>query len=76
MKSMSYGVMPTREEFDAAFEKSTPDGFSFGNDKRVGNCILTADELWAELEKAHAEGIDHAWTWASDVLLCLGFEWI
>lgn len=64
-RSMTYGVMPTREEFDAACLEHDPEdppeaciayhGFHFGNDPRVGNETLTPDELWAELQKARAE---------------------
>lgn len=60
-RSMTYGVMPAREEFDAACAepddesgKSVDDlGFSFGNDPRIGSDTLTGAELWNELEKAH-----------------------
>lgn len=64
-KSMTFGTMPSREEFDAACGEHDPDdppeacvanlGFSFGNDKRVGSVTLTPDELWEELQKARAE---------------------
>lgn len=64
-KSMTYGVMPTREEFDEACSEHDPDdppqacvadqGFPFENDKRVGSDRLTPDELWEELQKAFAE---------------------
>lgn len=56
---MTYGVLPTREEFDAAFEANCGghygDAFAFGNDSRVGTCELTCSELWAELTKAQGE---------------------
>ena len=49
--SMTYGVMPDRDAFDAAFDARCPDGtFSFGNDPYVGNAALNATELWGELE--------------------------
>jgi hypothetical protein len=79
MVSMTYGVMPPREDFDAAFDREVPNRFRFGNDPRVGNCELTADELWSELESAkgeHDDGDDEAGDWASCVLYTLGFEWI
>lgn len=86
-RSMTYGVMPTREEFDAACSepdeecgKSVDDlGFSFRNDERIGSDTLTGTELWIELEKAHIEweaGDERAGDWCSFVLGCLGFEWI
>lgn len=87
--SMTYGVMPTREQFDAACDEPDPErgpngsaaatGFRFGNDKRVGDATLSPDELWTELQRAHAEweaGSEEAGDWCSSVLGCLGFEWI
>jgi len=95
--SMTYGVMPTREQFDAACDEPDPEcgpngsiaatGFRFGNDKRVGDATLSPDELWNELQRAHAEYeglLASDWdvdpevvgSWISDVLGCLGFEWI
>jgi hypothetical protein len=87
--SMTCGVMPTREQFDAACDEPDPEcglngsvaatGFRFGNDRRVGDVTLSPDELWTELQSAHAEwesGDEDAGTWCSLVLGCLGFEWI
>ena len=85
--SMTYGVMPSLEDFDAAcaepdYEcgKSVDDvGFSFGNDRRSGTDTLTGTELWKELQKARAEfeaGDEKASDWCSGVLGCLGFEWV
>ena len=49
--SMSYGQLPDREAFEAAFDARCPDGtFSFGNDPFVGNDALTSAQLWRELE--------------------------
>lgn len=86
-RSMSYGVMPTREYFDAACAepdeacgRSVDDlGFSFGNDPRIGSDTLTGAELWKELDKAHTgweAGDEKAGDWCSVVLGCLGFEWV
>ena len=51
----SYGVMPSREAFEAAFDARCPDGaFEFGNDPYVGFASLNSTELWAELEAQHA----------------------
>ncbi len=82
MKTVTYGVMPTREEFDAAYEVASTDdghGFRFRNDKRIGNGELTCSELWDELVKAHAEfeaGDEEAGDWCSAVLGCLDWEWV
>lgn len=52
--SMSYGVMPTREDFDRAFDAvmaNEDDGkLSFGNDPFVGDDRLTASETWEQLQ--------------------------
>lgn len=62
-KSMTYGTLPSREEYEVAFA-ALPDTatnaeghgvFVFFNDPRVGHCGLTESELWAELVKAHTE---------------------
>jgi hypothetical protein len=83
MQSMTYGEMPTQEDFDEAFSRAEDEegrtGFSFGNDPRVGTCELDATELWAELQKAreeYEEGDDEAGDWCSSVLSTLGFEWV
>lgn len=50
--SMSYAVMPTREDYDRAFDAVCSDTgkFEFGNDPFVGNDALNASELWRELQ--------------------------
>lgn len=50
--SMTYAVMPTREDFDRAFDAVCSDTgkFEFGNDPYVGNDALSASQLWRELE--------------------------
>lgn len=68
MISMTFGVMPTREQFDSAMvrlnarrEFNAP-GYKFRNDQRVGTCVLSSDELWDELQKAltqYEQGDDH-----------------
>lgn len=86
-QTMTFGVMPTREAFDAACAEPDPEngrsvdnhGFHFGGDPRVGTDTLTPTELWTELGKAHAEyeaGRESSGDWLSGVLGCLGFEWV
>lgn len=89
-RTMTFGVMPSREEFDAAWGDVAggDERFSFGNDPRVGNCQLGSGELWDELQRARAEydAVDgssddggepeSAGDWCSSVLGCLGFEWV
>jgi len=89
-QSMSYGVMPSKDDFEAAFEAKCPNGkFAFGNDKIVGTDKLTCTQLWDELQKQRnrwenfpddedddgSKG-DQAGDWCSCVLSVLGFEWI
>lgn len=89
---MTFGTMPSREQYDAAWDAveavATADGFRpphmfhFGNDPRMGSLGMTRDELWAELVRAHAEydvpgpGAEEAGEWCSDVLGRLGIEWV
>lgn len=86
-RSMTYGVMPSLEEFEAACAESDSEcgksvddlGFSFGNDERIGTDTLTSGELWEELQMAREEweeGDEKAGDWCSAVLGCLGFEWV
>lgn len=54
--SMTYGVLPTREQFDEAFDRECPEGtFSFGNDERFGNDEVSERALWNELTVALGE---------------------
>lgn len=86
-RSMTYGVLPSLEEFEAACAEPDGDGgesvddvgFAFGNDERIGTDTLTTGELWNELQNAHRDwedGDDGAGAWCSAVLGCIGFEWI
>jgi hypothetical protein len=62
--SMTYAVMPTREDFDRAFDAVCADTgkFEFGNDPFVGFDALNASELWRELNTQLAtwEAGEHA----------------
>ncbi len=80
--SMTYGILPAYWEYSSKYlaEIGDGEGFRFGNDKRVGTCTLTCDELWTELVKAHGEfsetGDEAAGDWCSSVLGLLKIEWI
>lgn len=79
MQTSSYGVLPSKEAFEAAFAAECPDGwFQFGNCKRIGTCKLNVTELWNELDSATGENecTEESLDWASCVLYCLGFEWV
>lgn len=53
MITMTYGTMPSRENFDfALIRENAESGYKFNNDSRVGTCVLTADQLWKELQEA------------------------
>lgn len=86
-KSMTYGTLPTLEEFSEAFLKVAKPAktfhctyaFSFTNDPRVDTCELTASELWGELKRARAEWqgfTDKAGQWvASDAESGAAGDW-
>lgn len=81
--SLTYGELPTEEQFKNAYhlaaEGSEHDGFTFHNDSRVGNGCLTRAELWNELQAACEEflgGDDQAGEWCSCVLSVLDIEWV
>lgn len=83
MMSLTYGQLPTQEQFDFSFTDLDSyfsiGGFMFRNDKRVGTIVLSRSELWKELNKAVYEwgnGDNETGDWCSCVLQCLGFEWI
>lgn len=85
MRTLTYGVLPTREEFETAFDQYVPGiRFEFDNDPRVGTCELTASELWQELEDAvgawesarYHKTREAAGQWCSAVLSVLGFKWV
>ena len=81
MVSMTYGELPNRALFDAAFDDVCADTgkFQVRNCKRVGNVSYTADQLWEQLTdciEGFEDGDEEAGNWASCVLADLGFEWI
>lgn len=58
MQSMTYGNLPTREQFDVAFDAECPGGFRIvlnPSDSRavdgfkLGDGCLTADQLWSAI---------------------------
>lgn len=53
MITMTYGTMPTHEQFDSQYTKKMGSfGYRFHNDSRVGTCELSQDQLWDELQEA------------------------
>jgi hypothetical protein len=61
--SMSYGILPTQNDFERAFAAFCPEGgFEFGNDPYVGFDTLSESQLWRELNAQLAtwEEAEHA----------------
>lgn len=87
MKTLTYGQLPSREDFTEAFRAQCPDGgYEFKNDERVGSCSLSEGALWGKIVEAHrmfeddhnvtCEQSDQAGEWCSAVLFSLEFEWV
>lgn len=84
--ALTFGVLPSYDRFSELFTASCPDGmFDFERDERLDTCSVTCSELWDELNCALGDwngedrseaGRDAAGQWCSDVLSCLGVEWI
>lgn len=78
------GTMPSFEDFEGRFDVVCPNGlFPFTNDKRVGDESLTVYELWDELHtvwetrnNGKKGDFERAYSWCSDVLGILGWEWV
>jgi len=80
-KSLSFGQLPTSEEFFEIYEKKLGDKlYEIRKCSRVGNVDLTASELWKEIKLATKEwdenGDHEAAFWVSSVLYTLSIEWI
>ena len=84
MKTLTWGTMPSHEDFEAAFESACPDGFF-----EVRNCPWAGDRIYVghvELYKAISEAAHEALFWdklddvcgefAGNVMAVLGFEWV
>lgn len=85
MFCLTYGILPSREQFAQAWQAQEDAGelrgglFHFGNDPRVGTDALNESELWTEIGKALREyesGDEFQGDWISFVLGCLSIEWI
>ena len=80
MNTLTYGRLPKRAHFEAAFDEACPNGFfKVGNDPLWGDRAFHVGELWRELVDCvdlFEDGDDAAGDWASCVLQTLGFEWV
>jgi len=92
MTTMTYGTMPTREEFDEAFDRECPNGYNIvlsRSDSRamdnynLGDGKYTARELWFAIKQiVDSEDVDTTWAddgpmnLVSSIMETLGFEWV
>lgn len=83
MKTMTCGEMPTRDEFQTAFEDEVPGGnYRIRNDRFLGDLDLTESELWDLVSKLNetasedSPDCDAALDRSAAILSTLGFEWI
>lgn len=86
--SMNYGDMPTKKQFDKAFEREAGDSYNIklgSSDSRaadgtiIGDGDYDSDELYKgvkQLVKKWEKGSEPAGNVASSILYTLGFEWI
>lgn len=81
MKSLNYGTVPMRHEFEKAFKHHVSgSAFHIRNDKRGRNGAYTPHTLYAlvetETKRFERNSDNEAGDFASCVLYSLGFEWI
>lgn len=80
MKSMTFGVFPSRKEFSAHFEHEVPGGsYRIRNDSILGDADFSEDQLWENLRRLKRrwdKGDEDAGSLASAIMQTLGFEWI
>lgn len=80
--SMTYGIMPTRDQFEDGWHAKREAGalagnhFYFGQDSRVGTCMLNEFEVWEYLEKALDENTPESLEWIASVLRYLDIDWV
>jgi hypothetical protein len=85
MISLTFGVMPTREQFAECFSREVPGGvYRIRNDKLMGDADFDEQELWDEINE-HVSAPDWLNTLGDDtsiesliscILYTLGIEWI
>jgi hypothetical protein len=86
MKSMTFGVMPTFEEFETAFQASCPQGVyrlkhGVPKNKPIEEGEYSVSQLWDQINILvtppwDLEKDNSAINWASTIMHTLGFEWI
>jgi hypothetical protein len=91
LTTMTYGVLPSRALFDAAFMQECPDGYRVrlgAHDSRTlarTGCAVDSNGGWADFQMWQVltalvslweKGDDGAGDLASILLTSLGFEWV
>lgn len=77
MKSMTFGVVPSKKEFRAAYEREVHYGkYTIRNCKIVGNASYDCDELYRLVKALAKSKHEEKELLASSIMFTLGFEWI
>ena len=86
-ESMTFGTMPSKEAFEAAFDREVPSGrYQMdlrGSDARAAEQAgvewydgMSSDDLYAIVKQLADDGGDETGSLASSIMGTLGFEWI
>ena len=81
---LTYGLLPTKEEFEELcnipdeYGKTIAEyGCSFGNDEFVGTCVLSEKKLYSVMTKIHNDWLKNAdeasGHWLNNLLYVLGW---
>lgn len=77
MKSMTFGKMPSKKEFFAAYRsKCGNHEYGIFNCKIVGNATYDCEELYNLIQALNNSGEEQKELLASSIMFTLGFEWI
>jgi len=77
MKSMTFGKMPSKKEFCAAYERELGNSeYNIKNCKIVGNASYDCEELYNLIKALNNSGEEEKELLASGIMFTLGFEWI
>ena len=76
-KSMTFGKMPSKKEFNAAYERELGSReYNIRNCKIVGDASYDCDELYRLVKALAKSNNDEKQMLVSGILFTLGFEWI
>lgn len=77
MKSMTFGVVPSKKEFRSAYERELGSReYRIKNCKIVGNTSYDCEELYNLIKALSNSGEEEKEMLASSIMFTLGFEWI